>query len=222
MRHTAGVAPHTRGRPEPLAKHPTERGDHWVPAPYRLSGGTPPRARGPHFVTCGFMGSGGGFHLLLEKWTYRPSCCAGCGWRLSVVILHLWCRCCAGSSEEGRGPRPVGAALVGAQTGLRRVRRLAMWALTAEIWVRSGVVSPAVVWVWWQGRQSPSGRASGWPGRPQSVHSTRMRRVGMGLSAGVLSVAGRRGGSLSMRRRRIRPTGESTWAGSPAVRALVR
>ncbi|ALU95332.1 hypothetical protein WQO_19640 [Streptomyces globisporus C-1027] len=53
-----------------------------------------------------------------------------------------------------------------------------MWALTAVIWVGSGEGGPSAEWAVWQGRQRPSGRASGGPGRPQSVHSTRRRRVG--------------------------------------------
>lgn len=75
---------------------------------------------------------------------------------------------------------------------------------------------------WWaarQGRQSPSGRASGRPGVPQSVHSIRTRRTG---APGEACSAGSRGGILSARRRRTKPRGLSTLAGSPAVRAAVR
>lgn len=61
-------------------------------------------------------------------------------------------------------------------------------------------------WASRQGRQSPSKRAPGRPGRPQSVHSMRMRRAGAELLGWAFSV-GSRGGILSTRRRRTKPRG---------------
>ncbi len=53
--------------------HPRVRGDHALPQVDGRSGeGPSPRARGPQFVTCGFIRPGCCFYLLLEKRTYPP------------------------------------------------------------------------------------------------------------------------------------------------------
>ncbi len=65
----------TTGRGAPLrgggGEHPRVRGDDDLSSSdYGEESGTPPRARGRQFVTCGFMWLRGCFCLLLEKRTY--------------------------------------------------------------------------------------------------------------------------------------------------------
>ncbi len=67
----AGTTPasgrHRAGRRD----HPRVRGDHApVVSVVVLMWGPPPRARGPQFVTCGFIRPGGRFYPLLEKRAY--------------------------------------------------------------------------------------------------------------------------------------------------------
>ncbi|ESU49551.1 hypothetical protein P376_2458 [Streptomyces sp. HCCB10043] len=83
-----------------------------------------------------------------------------------------------------------------------------MRALTAATSVGSGVAWSLPVWAARQGRQRPSGRASGRPGRPQSVHSIRRRGAGVPVPGDVFGVVvGSWGGILSVRRRRTKRGG---------------
>ncbi|GGW01447.1 hypothetical protein GCM10010264_11320 [Streptomyces globisporus] len=86
-----------------------------------------------------------------------------------------------------------------------------MWALTAAISAGSGEGRPPAEWVARQGRQRPSGRASGWPGAA-AVGALHEEVAGWGRGRGA--GAGRLGPARKARRDLVREAAadEAGWA----------